>query len=312
MDYTDRVAVITGAGGGLGREHALLLASLGAAVVVNDAGGDVHGAGSAAGAAQAVVDEIAAAGGVAVADDHSVADPEGAAAIVERAVSEFGRVDVVVNNAGILRDKSFANLTWPDLDAVIDVHLKGAFLVTRPAFLHMKEQGYGRVVLTSSGSGILGNFGQSNYGAAKMGLVGMMNVLKLEGARYGINVNAVAPIAATRMTADLLGDSASRFPPSQVAPAVAFLGSEACTLHRRGLVGRWRVGEPFLHRAHPGVVQAPGPGSDHRRRSRRQPRPHPRRVGIRRAVLVGRRVRQAGGALQWLTTGHRSTTPKAR
>jgi NAD(P)-dependent dehydrogenase (short-subunit alcohol dehydrogenase family) len=250
VDYTDRVAVITGAGGGLGREHALLLASLGAAVVVNDAGGDVHGAGSAAGAAQAVVDEIAAAGGVAVADDHSVADPEGASAIVERAVSEFGRVDVVVNNAGILRDKSFANLTWPDLDAVIDVHLKGAFLVTRPAFLHMKEQGYGRVVLTSSGSGILGNFGQSNYGAAKMGLVGMMNVLKLEGARYGINVNAVAPIAATRMTADLLGDSASRFPPSQVAPAVAFLGSEACTF--TGEV--WSVGGGSVSRFFTGLT----------------------------------------------------------
>jgi NAD(P)-dependent dehydrogenase (short-subunit alcohol dehydrogenase family) len=250
VDYTDRVAVVTGAGGGLGREHALLLASLGAAVVVNDIGGDVHGAGSAPGAAQVVADEIAAAGGVAVADDHSVADPEAAAAIVERAVSEFGRIDVVVNNAGILRDKSFANLTWPDLDAVIDVHLKGAFLVTRPAFVHMKEQGYGRVVLTSSGSGILGNFGQTNYGAAKMGLIGMMNVLKLEGARYGINVNAVAPIAATRMTVDLLGDSASLFHPSQVSPAVAFLGSEACTF--TGEV--WSVGGGSVSRFFTGLT----------------------------------------------------------
>jgi NAD(P)-dependent dehydrogenase (short-subunit alcohol dehydrogenase family) len=250
VDYTDRVAVVTGAGGGLGREHALLLASLGAAVVVNDVGGDVHGAGSAAVAAQAVVDEIAASGGAAVADHHSVADPEAAAAIVERAVSEFGRVDVVVSNAGILRDKSFANLTWPDLDAVIDVHLRGAFLVTRPAFLHMKEQGYGRIVLTSSGSGILGNFGQSNYGAAKMGLVGMMNVLKLEGARYGIHVNAVAPIAATRMTVDLLGDSVNRFHPSQVAPAVAFLGSEACTL--TGEV--WSVGGGSVSRFFTGLT----------------------------------------------------------
>ena len=250
VDFTDRVAVVTGAGGGLGREHALLLAALGAAVVVNDLGGDVHGDGAGSGAARAVVDEIVAAGGVAVADGNSVADPDSAAAIVDRAVSDFGRVDVVVNNAGILRDKTFANLGWDELDAVLDVHLKGAFYVTRPAFARMKEQGYGRIVLTSSGSGIMGNFGQTNYGAAKMGLVGLMNVLKLEGARYGINVNAVAPIAATRMTVGLLGGAADRFDPALVAPAVAYLASEACTLS--GEI--WSVGGGSVSRLFVGLT----------------------------------------------------------
>ena len=230
VDFTDRVAIVTGAGGGLGREHALLLSSLGAAVVVNDIGGDVHGAGAAARAAAAVVDEIRARGGVAVADHSSVADPQAAAGIVARAIDEFGRIDVVVNNAGILRDTSFANMEWPDLRAVLDVHLAGAFYVTQPAFVRMKEQGYGRIVLTSSGSGIMGNFGQTNYGAAKMGLIGLMNVLKVEGARYDIKVNAVAPIARTRMTEDLLGETAAFFDPTQVAPAVAYLASEECAL----------------------------------------------------------------------------------
>lgn len=230
VDFTDRVAIVTGAGGGLGREHAKLLASLGAAVVVNDLGGDVHGAGSGTSPAGAVVDEIRATGGAAVADHASVSDPEAAASIVARAVAEFGRIDVVVNNAGILRDKTFANLEWGDLDAVLDVHLKGAFYVTRPAFVHMKAQGYGRIVVTSSASGLLGNFGQTNYGAAKMGLVGLMQVLKLEAARYGITVNAVAPIAHTRMTTELLGEGARLFDPALVSPAVAYLASEECTL----------------------------------------------------------------------------------
>jgi NAD(P)-dependent dehydrogenase (short-subunit alcohol dehydrogenase family) len=250
IDFQNRVAVVTGAGGGLGRSHALLLASRGAAVVVNDLGGTVGGQGSSASAADAVVDEIKAAGGVAVADYSSVSDPDAAAGIVQRAVDEFGRIDVVVNNAGILRDKSFLKLDWADLAAVLDVHLRGAFYVTRPAFARMKEQGYGRIVMTSSASGLLGNFGQSNYGAAKMGLVGLMNVLKIEGAKYGITVNAIAPIAHTRMTEELLGEMAEKFDPTLVSPVVAYLASEACEL--TGEV--WSVGGGSVSRMFIGLT----------------------------------------------------------
>jgi NAD(P)-dependent dehydrogenase (short-subunit alcohol dehydrogenase family) len=228
VDFEDRTVVVTGAGGGLGRSHAILLAALGARVVVNDVGGTVHGEGADSSAANAVVDEIRAAGGTAVADYHSVASPEGGAAIVERALDEFGRLDAVINNAGILRDKTLVNLEPDTLHAVLDVHLRGAFYVTRPAFAHMKDRGYGRIVMTSSASGIFGNFGQSNYGAAKMGLVGLMNVLKLEGAKYDIKVNAVSPIAWTRMTRDLLGELGEKFDPGSVSPVVAYLASEAC------------------------------------------------------------------------------------
>ncbi len=228
IDFQDRVAVVTGAGGGLGRAHALLLASRGAAVVVNDLGGSVHGEGASSSAADDVVAEIREAGGEAVAEYSSVATPEGGAAIVAKAVDEYGRIDIVVNNAGILRDRSFANLEWSELYAVLDVHLRGAFYVTQPAFRHMKEAGYGRIVVTSSASGLFGNFGQANYGAAKAGLVGLMNVLKLEGAKYNIKVNAIAPIAHTRMTEELLGEMADRFDPGSVAPAVAYLCSEEC------------------------------------------------------------------------------------
>jgi len=230
IGFEDRVAIVTGAGGGLGREHAKLLAARGAAVVVNDVGGSVHGEGSDASAADHVVAEIVADGGVAVADYSSVATPEGGEAMVQRALDEFGRIDIVVNNAGILRDRSFANLEWEDLRSVLAVHLEGAFYVTRPAFRKMKEQGYGRIVFTSSGSGLFGNFGQSNYGAAKAGLIGLMNVLKLEGAKYGIKVNAIAPIARTRMTEELLGEMADKLEPKAVAPAVGYLCSEACEL----------------------------------------------------------------------------------
>jgi NAD(P)-dependent dehydrogenase (short-subunit alcohol dehydrogenase family) len=250
IDFQNRVAVVTGAGGGLGRSHALLLASRGAAIVVNDLGGTVGGQGSSASAADAVVDEIKAAGGVAVADYSSVSDPDAAAGIVQRAVDEFGRIDVVVNNAGILRDKSFLKLDWADLAAVLDVHLRGAFYVTRPAFARMKEQGYGRIVMTSSASGLLGNFGQSNYGAAKMGLVGLMNVLKIEGAKYGITVNAIAPIAHTRMTEELLGEMAEKFDPTLVSPVVAYLASEACEL--TGEV--WSVGGGSVSRMFIGLT----------------------------------------------------------
>ena len=249
VDLSDRVAVITGAGGGLGRSHALLLARLGAAVVVNDLGGSVHGEGASSSAADAVVEEIRNAGGVAVADYHSVATSDSGAAIIERALEEFGRIDIVVNNAGILRDKSFSNMEPSDLVPVLDVHLEGAFYVTRPAFVQMKEQKYGRIVLTSSASGLFGNFGQANYGAAKMGLIGMMNVLKLEGAKHGINVNAIAPMARTRMTEEFLGDRADRFDPESVSPVVAFLASEDCDL--TGDI--WSVGAGSVSRVFVGL-----------------------------------------------------------
>ncbi len=228
IDFQDRVAVITGAGGGLGRSHALLLASRGAAVVVNDLGGSVDGAGADVTAADQVVTEIRAAGGEAVAEHSSVAEPDGAAAIIQKAIDEYGRIDVLINNAGILRDRSFANMTVDEIETVLDVHLRDGFFVTNAAFPIMKEQAYGRIVMTASASGIIGNFGQSNYGAAKMGLVGLMNVLKLEGAKYNIKVNTIAPIARTRMTIELLGDSAAFFDPESVSPAVAYLASEDC------------------------------------------------------------------------------------
>ena len=230
IDFQNRVALVTGAGRGLGANHAKLLASRGAAVVVNDPGVATDGTVSDARPADEVVGEINAAGGAAVADYGSVSDPTDAEAMVRKAVDEFGRIDILVNNAGILRDKAFHNLEWENLQAVIDVHLMGAFYVTRPAFRHMREQGYGRVVVTSSNSGLLGNFGQANYGAAKMGLVGLMNVLELEGAKYDIKVNAVAPVARTRMTEEILGPVAEKLDPALVSPVVAYLCSEACSV----------------------------------------------------------------------------------
>jgi len=229
LGYDGKVAIITGAGGGLGREHALLLASRGAQVVVNDLGGSVQGGDSGSlGPAEQVVKEIEAAGGVAVADGNSVATPEGGEAIVQTALDAFGRVDIVINNAGILRDKTFHNMTPEFVDPVIDVHLRGAFWVTKPAWIKMREQGYGRVVNTASNSGILGNFGQSNYGAAKMGLVGLTRVLAAEGAKYNIKVNALAPVARTRMTEDILGPLADKLDPKTVSPIVAWLVHEDC------------------------------------------------------------------------------------
>jgi NAD(P)-dependent dehydrogenase (short-subunit alcohol dehydrogenase family) len=226
--FDGRVAIVTGAGGGLGREHALLLASRGAKVVVNDLGGAADGTGASAGPAERTVKEIADLGGEAVADTSSVATVEGGQAIVDTALEAFGRVDVVINNAGILRDKAFHNLTPELLDPVLDVHLKGAFHVTRPAWARMREAGYGRVLLTASNAGILGNFGQSNYGAAKMGLVGLARVLAQEGARYGIKANVLAPIARTRMTEELLGPLAPKLDPRLVAPVAAWLVHEDC------------------------------------------------------------------------------------
>lgn len=249
IEFQDRVAIVTGAGGGLGKTYATLLASRGAAVVVNDLGGSVHGEGKDDNTADKVVAQIEAAGGTAVAEYSSVAEPEGGEAIVQKAIDTFGRVDILINNAGILRDRTLSNLEWDDLDAVLDVHLKGAFYVSRPAFNQMKEQEYGRIIMTSSASGMFGNFGQGNYGAAKAGVFGLMNVLKLEGAKYGIAVNAICPIAQTRMTAEILGEMADQADPASVAPAVAYLVSEGCELS--GEV--WSIGAGSVSRIFTGL-----------------------------------------------------------
>ncbi len=247
LGFDGKVAVITGAGGGLGRQHALLLASRGALIVVNDLGGAVDGAGSDASAAQKVVDEIRAAGGEAVANHDSVSTPEGGESIIKTAIDAYGRVDIVINNAGILRDKTFHNMTSEFVDPVIDVHLKGAFNVTRPAWIHMREQGYGRVISTSSAAGIFGNFGQANYGAAKMGLVGFTRVLAAEGAKYNIKSNVIAPLALTRMTENLMGAIGDKLDPSLVTPIVAWLAHEDCDVSGEIYsVGGGRVARVFI------------------------------------------------------------------
>jgi NAD(P)-dependent dehydrogenase (short-subunit alcohol dehydrogenase family) len=247
LGFDGKVAIITGAGGGLGREHALLLASRGAQIVVNDLGGSVTGEGASEGPAATVAQEIEDQGGVAVPDTNSVATPEGGAAVVQTALDAFGRVDIVINNAGILRDKAFHNMEPGLVDAVFDVHLKGAFNVTRPAWVKMREQGYGRVLTTSSPAGLFGNFGQANYGAAKMGLVGLTRVLAVEGARYGIKVNAIAPVARTRMTEDLLGPVADKLEPRLVSPVAAWLVHEECPVTGEVYsVGGGRVARVFV------------------------------------------------------------------
>ncbi len=227
ISFDGRTAIVTGAGGGLGRGYAVELARRGARVVVNDLGGSVDGTGEGTRAADEVVSEITAAGGEAVANYDSVSDAESGEAIVQTALDSFGGVDIVINNAGILRDRSFSNMTLEEIQAVIDVHLRGAFFVSQPAFRVMKEAGYGRFVFTASNAGILGNFGQANYGAAKMGLVGLSNVLAIEGMKYGIQSNVIAPVARTRMTEDLLGPFADLVDPNQVMPMVVYLCSEA-------------------------------------------------------------------------------------
>jgi len=247
LGYDGKVAIITGAGGGLGRQHALMMAKRGALIVVNDLGGSIDGVGSNASAAQIVVDEIKAIGGEAVADHNTVATPEGGQAIVQTAIDTYGRVDIVINNAGILRDKAFHNMTPDLLNPVIDVHLKGAFYVTQPAFVHMREQGYGRIISTSSAAGVFGNFGQTNYGAAKMGLVGFTRVLGVEGARFNIKANAIAPLAMTRMTEDILGALKDKLAPELVSPLVAFLAHEECPVSGQLFsVGGGRVAHVFL------------------------------------------------------------------
>jgi NAD(P)-dependent dehydrogenase (short-subunit alcohol dehydrogenase family) len=224
--FDDRVAIVTGAGNGLGRSHALALAARGARLVVNDLGGSVDGAGSGS-AALDVVAEIEAAGGQAIAHRANVTKTDEVEDMVAQAMSQWGRVDILVNNAGILRDKSFAKMTIEDFAAVVDVHLMGSAICTKAVWEIMREAQYGRIVMTSSSSGIYGNFGQSNYGAAKMGLVGFMNVLHLEGAKYGIRANALAPVAATRMTEDIMPPAAlDLLKPESVTAGLVYLVSE--------------------------------------------------------------------------------------
>lgn len=227
IDFNGKVACVTGAGGGLGRTYALELAKRGAKVMVNDLGGQIDGSGESSAAAEAVVAEIRAAGGEAIADGHSVSDPKAAAEIIERANTTWGRVDILINNAGILRDKTFAKLSNENFQAVVDVHLMGAFYCTKAAWPLMREQSYGRIVVTSSPTGLYGNFGQANYGAAKLSVVGLMHTLKIEGAKYNIHTNAIAPVAATRMTVDLMpAEALSKLGPELVMPGVIYLCSE--------------------------------------------------------------------------------------
>jgi NAD(P)-dependent dehydrogenase (short-subunit alcohol dehydrogenase family) len=247
LGYDGKVAVITGAGGGLGRSHALELAKRGALIVVNDLGGSVDGQGGSHTAAQQVVDEIKAAGGEAVANYDTVATAEGGKAIIQTALDTFERVDIVINNAGILRDAAFKNMTPELLEPVIDVHLKGAFYVTQAAWQHMRDQNYGRIVNTSSAAGIFGNFGQTNYGAAKAGLVGFTRVLAVEGAKNNIKANAIAPVAKTRMTEDLLGPAADKLAPELVTPVVTYLAHEDCPVSGEVYsVGGGRVARIFV------------------------------------------------------------------
>ena len=223
----DRVIVVTGAGGGLGREYALTLAREGASVVVNDLGGARDGTGAGHNMADEVVKEIRDAGGRAVANYDSVAEQEGAENIIKTAIDEFGKVDGVVSNAGILRDGTFHKMEFANGDAVLKVHLYGGYNVIRAAWPHFRENSFGRVVVATSTSGLFGNFGQANYGAAKLGLVGLINTLAQEGAKYNIKANAVAPIAATRMTQDILPPEVfEKLTPEYVAPVVAYLCTE--------------------------------------------------------------------------------------
>ena len=227
LRFDGRVAIVTGAGNGLGRQHALELAARGAKLVINDLGGARDGSGGSMSAAQHVVAEIVAGGGEAIANGASVTDAAGVDAMVAATLSAFGRVDILINNAGILRDKSFAKMTVEDFRLVMDVHLMGAMICSKAVWETMRTQNYGRIVMTTSSSGLYGNFGQSNYGAAKMAVVGLMQTLSIEGAKNGIHVNCLAPTATTRMTDDILpGALQDHFRPEYVTPAVVFLASE--------------------------------------------------------------------------------------
>ena len=226
VSFADQVAIVTGAGGGLGRCHALELARRGAKVVVNDLGGAMDGSGGSSAAAEAVVAEIKAMGGEALANGGSVSDRAGAQSMVDDAMNAWGRVDVLINNAGILRDKSFSKMTLDDFDMVVNVHLLGAAYCSHAVWPVMREQNYGRILMTTSPTGLYGNFGQTNYGAAKLGQVGLMNSLKIEGAKNNIHTNTIAPVAATRMTENLMPDEVlQKLGPELVTPAALFLVS---------------------------------------------------------------------------------------
>ena len=227
ISFNDQVAIVTGAGGGLGRCHALELARRGAKVVVNDLGGTMDGSGGSTEAAESVVAEIKAIGGEAIANGGSVSDRSGAQSMVDDAMNAWGRVDVLINNAGILRDKSFSKMTLDDFEMVVNVHLLGAAYCSHAVWPIMREQNYGRILMTTSPSGLYGNFGQTNYGAAKMGQVGLMNSMKIEGAKNNIHTNSIAPVAATRMTENLMPEEVlEKLGPELVTPAAIFLVSE--------------------------------------------------------------------------------------
>jgi NAD(P)-dependent dehydrogenase (short-subunit alcohol dehydrogenase family) len=227
ISFEGQIAIVTGAGGGLGRSHALELARRGAKVVVNDLGGAMDGTGGSSDAAEKVVSEIKAAGGEAISNGGSVSDRSGAKSMVEDAMSAWGRVDVLINNAGILRDKSFSKIELDDFQIVVDVHLMGAVYCTHAVWPIMREQNYGRILMTTSPTGLYGNFGQTNYGAAKLAQVGFMNSLKIEGAKNNVHTNTIAPIAATRMTESLIPEEVqSKLAPESVTPAALFLVSE--------------------------------------------------------------------------------------
>jgi len=227
LDFTDKVVIVTGAGGGLGKSHALGFARRGAKVVVNDLGGAMDGSGGSSEAAEAVVAEIKEAGGEAIANGSSVTDDAGVDNMIKQTMDAYGRIDVLVNNAGVLRDKSFAKMEINDFTFVVDVHLFGTMKPTKAVWPIMKEQGYGRIMVTSSSSGLYGNFGQANYGAAKLGVVGFMNTLKLEGQKDNIHINALAPVAWTRMTENLMpAEMEDMLTPERVTPAVIFMCSE--------------------------------------------------------------------------------------
>ncbi|WP_168141483.1 SDR family NAD(P)-dependent oxidoreductase [Mycolicibacterium frederiksbergense] len=255
LRFDDRVAVITGGGRGLGREYALLLASRGAKIVVNDPGGTLTGDGSDVGPAHDVAREIIAAGGQAVASTESVATPDGGKAIIDAAIANFGRIDILIHNAGIVRRGSLKELSYQDFESVLDVHLRGAFHVVRPAFPLMCAAGYGRIVLTSSIGGLYGNHGVANYAAAKAGLVGLTNVAALEGGDEGVTCNAIIPGAVTRMAEGL---DTSAYPPmgsDLVAPAVGWLAHESCSVSGELFVAiAGRVARAFIAET-PGVYQ---------------------------------------------------------
>ena len=255
--FDDRVVIVTGSGNGLGKSHALEFARRGARVVVNDLGAARDGSGASSAAANDVVRQIVDAGGEAIANGANVADYAQVEAMVGEATDRWGRVDVLVNNAGILRDKTFAKMELSDFQLVLDVHLKGSVNCTKAVWERMREQQYGRIVMTSSSSGIYGNFGQTNYGAAKMALVGFMNSLALEGEKYGIRVNALAPIAATRMTEDLMtAEVLALLEPASVTPAVIFLASDEAPTRQIVAAGAGVFAKVVIQET-PGVFLAP-------------------------------------------------------